>query len=282
LLYKARQGAVRDESEAHTIKYLRFIRDHDCATPEKFSDHWLAEITVDALNQRTAECGGKIVTFADALELAEMEMAFQFVLSPLPGEKKNQGLMAIGSVHCIQGSSAAGKTTLGIQILTSQEKGENVFQRETFKRPYLVLMRDRSAEEMERTLYGLGELGKNLNYRQVPLEREHDNPAVVIEEMVRAENPRYPAPRKPKIEVVLVEGLDLWCEEAKEMKNVDTLMSAVRDVATRLRISIIGTIGAPKMKPKERYAQARDRGYGSSAWARKFDTVLDIAVDEER
>jgi hypothetical protein len=37
----------------------------------------------------------------------------------------------------------------------------------------------------------------------------------------------------------------------------------------------------PKMKPKERYTAPRDRAFGSSAWARKADTVVDITVDEE-
>ena len=35
------------------------------------------------------------------------------------------------------------------------------------------------------------------------------------------------------------------------------------------------------MKPKEQYTAPRDRAFGSSAWARKADTIMDITMDQE-
>jgi hypothetical protein len=65
------------------------------------------------------------------------------------------------------------------------------------------------------------------------------------------------------------------------MKHVGTLATAIRDVAEHYHIAIIGTVGMPKMKPREQYAAPRDRAFGSSAWARQADTILDMIADQD-
>ena len=98
-------------------------------------------------------------------------------------------------------------------------------------------------------------------------------PAQTIEEIYHS--------RGVKPEAMLVEGLDMWSEDAKDMKHVSTLATAVRSVGEHFHISLIGTVGQPKMKPKEQYTAPRDRAFGSSAWARKADTIMDITMDQE-
>ena len=60
-----------------------------------------------------------------------------------------------------------------------------------------------------------------------------------------------------------------------------TLATEVREFAEKTHTAVIGTVGMPKMKPREKYQAARDRAIGSSAWSRKADTIVDIVVDED-
>jgi hypothetical protein len=98
-------------------------------------------------------------------------------------------------------------------------------------------------------------------------------PADVLDEIYRK------AAIKP--EILFIEGLDMWFPDAVKMNVVVPILSRIQELARDYHIAVIGTVGAPKQKPKERYASPRDRAFGSSAWARRVDTVLDITVDEE-
>lgn len=98
-------------------------------------------------------------------------------------------------------------------------------------------------------------------------------PASALEEIYKKE--------VVKPDILFVEGLDMWCSDAVEMKKVVPILAALQAFAKHYHVSVIGTVGAPKAKPKERYESPRDRAFGSSAWARRCDTVLDITVDEK-
>ena len=132
------------------------------------------------------------------------------------------------------------------------------------------MWQDRSQQELERQLDAMGMLEDPPPYVVVDGSKP---PAQTIEEIYQA--------RDVKPEAMLVEGLDMWSEDAKDMKHVSTLATAVRGVGEHFHISIIGTVGRPKMKPKEQYTAPPDRAFGSSAWARKADTIMDITMDQE-
>jgi hypothetical protein len=76
--------------------------------------------------------------------------AFDFVLGPLPGYR--EGCFAARSVHLIQGSSAAGKTTFGIQMLLAQKAGQSFMERDTFGKSFLVVMGDRGRVNLSEPL----------------------------------------------------------------------------------------------------------------------------------
>ncbi len=194
--------------------------------------------------------------------------AYDFLLGPIAGEK--HGVFALGSLPLIQGSSGNGKTTLALQMLKAQRDRAEVFGRRGTGREYLVVWQDRSQQELERQLDAMGMLGDPPPYVVVDGSKP---PAQTIAEIYQE--------RDVKPEAMLVEGLDMWSEDAKDMKHVSTLATAVRSVGEHSHISIIGTVGQPKMKPKEQYTAPRDRAFGSSAWARKADTIMDITMDQE-
>jgi hypothetical protein len=193
---------------------------------------------------------------------------FDFVLASADGEDRGGGCFASGSVHLIQGASGSGKTTLGLQMLEAQRKGERFLGRQTFGKSYVVLMGDRGSGELIRTLDRMKM--PELPCVSLSAEQMQMKPAPVIEKL-------YQENGRPQI--IFIEGLDMWVKDQSSMDAVSGAISAMREVAAHYGFSLIGTVGTPKTKPKERYESFRDRAFGSSAWSRMVDTVLDIVVD---
>src|SRR5206468_9236824 len=81
-------------------------------------------------------------------------------------------------------------------------------------------------------------------------------------------------------EVLFVEGLDMCLAEPNNPAQVGSFMDALMSLADEYHVSIIGTVGAPKLKKNEQYS-ARDGMFGSSFWARKADTMVRVAEDHE-
>ncbi len=203
--------------------------------------------------------------------------AFDFILGPL-GDAVH-GLFARGSLHLIQGASGAGKTTFALAMLKAQLRKETFFGRRGKGAEYLVVWQDRGKYELERQLDNMGMRNDPPPYVTPTIEQMNAHPHVAIEQILLAgQEKRGSILGGPK--VVLVEGLDMWVTDAKDMKHVSVLATELRALAEQMHISIIATVGMPKMKPKEVYQSPRDRAFGSSAWARKADTVVDITVDE--
>ncbi len=81
----------------------------------------------------------------------------------------------------------------------------------------------------------------------------------------------------PGVQVWFIEGLDLWSPNMMKMEILAPVIDALQRVATKHNVCVLGTVGAPKMKGDDRYF-GRDSLYGSSALARKVETVILIAL----
>lgn len=84
-----------------------------------------------------------------------------------------------------------------------------------------------------------------------------------------------------KVQILFVEGLDMWCKDITDMRTVVKLLTPLQQFAEARHLAVIGTVGSPKMKARDGYKAPRDRAIGSSVWARKAETVLDIVEDQE-
>lgn len=255
------------KTEEQMFEALQAINLQHCEPPKEA--HKLAGIVEWIMLREPINRGPNMVIGKAKLSTPRIHgTAFDFVLGPQAGEK--HGVFALGSLHLIQGSSGNGKTTLMLQMLRAQRAGQSCYGRQGYGMEYLVVWQDRSEKELERQLDSMGLLEDPPPYAVVDGSQ---SPAQTIEEIYLS--------REIKPQVMLVEGLDMWSEDAKDMRHVGTLATAIRSVGEHYHISLIGTVGQPKMKPKDQYTAPRDRAFGSSAWARKADTIMDITVDQE-
>jgi hypothetical protein len=208
-----------EKSFEQMFEALQAVNQRYCDPPKE--EHKLAGMIDWVMSREPIRKGPTLVMGKPKLQSPPVRgTAYDFVLGPLPGEK--HGVFALGSLHLIQGSSGNGKTTLALQMLKAQRERAEVFGRRGTGREYLVVWQDRSQQELERQLDAMGMLEDPPPYMVVDGSKP---PAQTIEEIYQSRN--------VKPEAMLVEGLDMWSEDAKDMKHVSTLATAVRSVVGR-------------------------------------------------
>jgi hypothetical protein len=194
--------------------------------------------------------------------------------------KDHEGWFPKGDVSLVGGSSGSGKTYWVMTLLEKARKGCDIWGHKSQARDYRVLMHDRGAKGMRRTLNKLG-LPPEAKERVIRLSRKQQRlqPAEVLEAAIEA---------NPGVEAWFIEGLDMWFPDALKMNVVAPILDDLQRVATRSNVAVIATVGAPKEKTAEgreteRY-HGRDALFGSAALARKAETVVLISktdMDDE-
>lgn len=187
--------------------------------------------------------------------------------------KDHEGWFPKGDVSLVGGSSGTGKTYWTMAVLEKVRLGVGVWGHETKPRDYRVLMIDRGAKAMRRTLDKM-KLPPEAKKRVIRLTGSQQNagPVAVMEAATE---------RDPGAEAWFIEGLDMWLKEAGRMNDVSPALDALQRIATRRNIAIIASVGAPKEKTaegrdSERY-RGRDAIFGSVAWGRKSETIVLIS-----
>ncbi len=197
--------------------------------------------------------------------------SFDFMLGPWNGEK--HGIFGTRRLHIISGASGAGKSTLALQMLEAQAKGEPFLGRQSYGWPYLIIWQDRGQADLEEQLDNMGMLQNPPPFALVTPEQVAMGPAKAVEEIYLS--------RKDKPKVIFVEGVDMWSDDALDLKKVGTLCSELLKVAEFYNLAIIFSAGSPKRKAKEGYLAVRDRVIGSSAWGRKTSTLIEVVEEQD-
>jgi hypothetical protein len=184
--------------------------------------------------------------------------------------KDHEGWFPKGDVSLIGGSSGTGKTYWLMTLLEKMRRGAEVWGHTAAQRDYRVIMLDRGAKAMRRTLDKLG-LSAEARQRviRVTSKQQEAGPVAVLTELTE---------RNPGAEAWFIEGLDLWLKEAGQIKEVSPVLDELQRLATRRDIAIVASVGAPKEKTaegrdSERY-HGRDTLFGSVAWGRKSETIV--------
>jgi hypothetical protein len=183
----------------------------------------------------------------------------------------HEGWFPLGELSLVGGSSGSGKTYWMITLLGKVHKGGDVWGHKAKARDYRVLLHDRSPKAMFRTMKALG-LPSEARDRIIRLSsaQQMRPPAEILEPLIE----RYPG-----VEAWFIEGLDLWIPKQNEMSVVAPILDGLQRLATRKNIAVVASMGAPKQKPKDKYF-GRDALFGSSAFARKVETVVTITLTD--
>ena len=219
----------------------------------KIDEAWLASPLYREKLERTDYRSATIMkaikgepVFEDTEELIEDDGVDEYLVESLGAGF--EGWFPAGDCSLIGGSSGSGKTYWVMTLLEKVRRGADVWGHKTAARDYRVLMHDRGAKGMRRTLNALG-LSADAKERVIRLSRKQQvlKPAEVLEACID---------RTPGVQAWFIEGLDMWFPDVLKMNVVAPLLDDLQRVATRKNVAVIATVGAPK----EKTAAGKDSG----------------------
>lgn len=185
----------------------------------------------------------------------------------------HEGWFPKADVSLIGGSSGTGKSYWAMTVLEKVRLSADVWGHATMPRDYRVLMLDRGAKAMRRTLEKM-RLSPEAKRRviRVTSAQYAAGPVAVMAEVTE---------REPGAEVWFIEGLDMWLKESGKMDGVAPALDQLQRIATRRNVAIIASVGSPKQKTAEgrdsEQYHGRDTIFGSVAWGRKSETIVLIS-----
>lgn len=188
-----------------------------------------------------------------------------------PQMEQKDGWFPRGDVHLIGGPSGGTKSTFMIDLLMQQANKTVFLGHETFGLSFLTLMADRGDKAQLRTMERM-----NLDPNKYPVNRLPScwGDAAVHSILNRIEE------RESIPAVVFVEGLDGLVENASKMEIITPFLDGLQQIAEHYHISLIGSVGSPKMRIGEGYVAQRDKIFGSVQWARKTETIATLQYAE--
>lgn len=195
---------------------------------------------------------------------------FDFVLDA--ANPNTEGWFPRGDPSLIGGPSGGSKTTLMLDLLETQLKGQDYLGHRTFRLPYVVIGVDRGKNAQKRTAKRMQYEMGSVPTRLLPPGLTGDAALHGILNEIEGMNP-LPA-------VVFLEGCDLLLEDASKMHIVAPFLSGLQKIAKHYHIAIICSLGTPKMKKGEGYEATRDKIYGTVAWGRMTETILLMSFED--
>ena len=213
--------------------------------------------------------GAEIVEPFDDDEPMEEDGETQYLVEAL--SDSHEGWCPFGEVSLIGAPSGAGKTYFALTVLEKVRKAEEVWGHKTVPREYRALLHDRSKKAMARTIRHM-RLPQEMRDRIIRL-----SPAQ--QAMKAADALQSLILENPGVQVWFIEGLDLWSSNMLKMETLAPEIDALQRVATKHNVCVLATVGSPKMRGDDRYF-GRDALYGSSALARKAETIVLISLTD--
>ena len=186
-----------------------------------------------------------------------------------PKDSKYDGWFPTASVSVIGGASGAGKTSIMLQLLEAQRKGESFLGHPGGKLSVAILYADRMGADNDETLERLGLLNTPMHIDVLPLCWDFE---MVLHILNHIESlPQIPG-------VVLVEGGDMLASDANDLQTVAVMIRRFQEIAAHYGIAFVFSVGAPKSTKDGKHVLLRDRIYGSQIWGRMASTIATMSI----
>jgi len=171
-------------------------------------------------------------------------------------------------VHLLAGTSDAGKTRWLFHMLLEWEQGHEIFPGQGLQSnpvPWVYVAGDRTERAAIRTLADMG-----LNPSQIPLIPAFGSSHKSIPQIIECA-------KSKGAHLIVIEGFQKFIEGPGQSRDVQEFlenMSGYTDPTQKGGCTILGVVESPKLKPHERYEDARQRVSGVSAWGYYSNTIF--------
>lgn len=171
-------------------------------------------------------------------------------------------IMPHHEVHLLAGPSGSGKTRWLLHTLVNDwAKGFPVLGLKSYPCPWVYVSADRSMASVERTLTDMG-----INPALVPTIAAWDNEtsALGIVEDVR----------KIGAQLVVWEAFGSFVQAPYGATAIKKYLNWANRMCRDYDLTILGVVESPKMKPKDRYDNPRQRVSGAASWSHFSETIF--------
>lgn len=172
-----------------------------------------------------------------------------------------------GEAHLVGGPTGAGKTRWLFDTLLAWQRVEPVLGYPSHPCPWLYVSSDRSEKSVLRTLVSMG-----IDPKQIPLLSAMDKRLTLSQIMDHAQERRAG--------LVVIESFGNFVDPPGLSIQVRNFFYSLRPFLNSTSATIIGVMESPKMKPKERYENPRQRIAGVATWGHYADTIALIEPEQ--
>lgn len=172
-------------------------------------------------------------------------------------------------VHLLAGTSDAGKTRWLFHTLLEWEQGNDVFPGHGLAShpvPWVYVAGDRTERAAIRTLQDMG-----MNPNSIPLIPAFGSSFKPMYKIIEEAHKRG-------AHLIVVEGFQKFIEGPGQARDVQQFLENMSGYTDPIQSSggctILGVVESPKLKPHERYEDARQRVSGVSAWGYYSNTIF--------
>jgi RecA-family ATPase len=176
------------------------------------------------------------------------------------------------SLHIVAGASGAGKTVFLLSMMTAWARGESVLGFASHPEPWLYVSGDRSEEDVMSKLDSLG-----IPRTDIPLL-----PAYATGKNTLDWQKIFVQILDTQAKVIVWEGFGRYVPDNAGSRIVDAWIEQVTYQAQKHDLTIIGIAEQPKMKPRDKYPNPRQRISGPAAWGHHTSTVVLIEPTNEK
>ena len=163
--------------------------------------------------------------------------------------------------HLLGGPSGAGKTRWLLETFAKWKRGQPIFGHNSHPAPWLYVNSDRNQEDFDAILKSLSiEPGEVPMFPAWDLRLGYNG---IID---------YIAKTQPRL--VVWEGFDHLAGDRANSFVVTNFLQRVSGDMLKLDFTVLGVNERPKMNPRDRYPNPRERISGPAAWARHASTIF--------
>ena len=176
-------------------------------------------------------------------------------------------LLPVEEVHLIAGPTGAGKTRWLVETVLAWSQGLPWFGYASFPVPWLYVAGDRTQAGCNRTFRSL-----DISPERIPLLPAWDLQLGMSGVIDRA--------NAAGAKFLIFEGFHKYAEGINS-KQVANWLQGISAMLRQNHLSILGVMEEPKMKPKDRYLNPRQRISGCAAWGHCCETIFLIEHKDE-